>query len=112
MVSARFRIRRHRCGRIQASDQQRVFAHRFQRLGDERKLEILSFPLRMPPPGRRAVGMPDAQEPGRPIQSTGLRWRLGGHHRVHEWQSQRDADAPQKGASRQVFLGYVIHMVS
>src|ERR1700674_3968360 len=86
--------------------------HGFERLGNERKLKILSFSLRMPIPGRRAVGVPDAQESGRPIHSTGRRWRLGWHHRIHERQSQSDANASQKGASRQVFLGYEIHMAS
>src|SRR5262245_30800868 len=104
MIAAGLLRGRCRLGHVEAADEHDAVAERLQRLRDEREREVFPFLERAPIARRRAMWVPDADEPlrrGRGGQPQRPECR---HHRFQQRQRQRDAGATEERAPRDVFL--------
>ena len=105
VVAAGFVCCRRRLGHVEAADEHDAVAERLERLGDEREREVLPLLERTPVAGRRAVRVPDADEPLRRRGCGQPQRPQGRHHRFEQRQGEGDAGAAEKRPSGNVLLG-------
>jgi hypothetical protein len=89
---------------VEAGDDVEVRAETFERLQDDRQLEVGADFLRHPDVHDRAVRDVDRAEAQRPGGRCLGQRRVRGHHRIEQGQGNRGSDAFQDRAAGQVLL--------